>query len=51
LLDPNKKDVYKIDFSNWKLYSNGNVSIIILITSLLVFTILLLIGIFKKKTK
>ncbi len=48
LLEPSKNNLYKMDFSNWEVCSDGNVSFIVIIATLIISVTLLIIGLTKK---
>jgi len=49
LLNPSKSNLYKIDFSNWDMYNDGNVSFLIVLISFIIFLILFTIGLLNLK--
>jgi len=51
LLEPTTTNIYKINFADWELCNNGNVSFIILLTSIVAFLVLFILGFFKSNDK
>jgi len=47
ILDPLKKDIYSVNFSNWSEYSNGNVTFILILLLSVSVVVLLVVSIFK----